>query len=796
MNMKVEIKGNKIKAALKGKDVWLVLKPEEQVRQEYICRLVNNYGFDLEQMAQEIQVSNSQRGQGRAMADIVVWRSVKDKGENNSPIIVVECKAEHITVREEDYFQGYNYASWAGADFFVTTNLKETRIFKVLKGKIPKRLEEVVNIPDAKIVNDEKKVNELLKQTKAFTRDEFSKLLFKCHNIIRNNDKLSPEAAFDEISKILFIKIRYERSNSENQIFSKEAFKNDKASYDKYKPKDGKDFYQFLFEQTKEDFKDDDLFEPNELIRIRENSFEAIVEELQIYNLSTTSDDVKGIAFEQFLGKTFRGELGQFFTPRTIVDFIVEVLDPQESEVICDPCCGSGGFLIKAFEYVRTKIENEIHLAKEKLKAEYYNEEYEKLPDAKKEKIDEKVIELFAKLNAELDINNPKSRIRELSYDCIFGTDANPRMSRTAKMNMIMHGDGHGGVHHNDGLLNVNGIFENRFDIILTNPPFGSRVEKSLKITDADKYTDEIRIKKYKERYDTPVNPAYTNALRQVNDNIGKSLLDLYETGSMSSLTEVLFIERCLNLLKPGGRMGIVLPEGVLNNTNLQKIRDFVESRAKIILITSIPQDVFIASGATVKPSLLFFKKFTEEDAKQWKTVNKKAEKEIAKKHEPEIKEKEKTHKEIWQQILNKRAYIADVKTIKTSKSEKELQIAMTNSEIRILQNKHKEAKQDFDKWFKELEITMASEIKAQIKKEFNYQIPIAEVEKAGISSTGSQIENELEPLAKEFKAYRKKAKLWDTMIKEISYQISDYEIGRVRIVDGLASEPEVFYGK
>ena len=125
----------------------------------------------------------------------------------------------------------------------------------------------------------------------------------------------------------------------------------------------------------------------NEIIRIRENSFEAIVEELQIYNLSTTSDDVKGIAFEQFLGKTFRGELGQFFTPRTIVDFIVEVLDPQENEVICDPCCGSGGFLIKAFEYVRSKIENEIHLAKEKIKAEYYNEAYDNSPDDKKEAI-------------------------------------------------------------------------------------------------------------------------------------------------------------------------------------------------------------------------------------------------------------------------------------------------------------------------------------------------------------------------------------------------------------------------
>lgn len=758
--MQVEIKNNKIRVPLKGKDEWLVLKPEEQVRQEYICRLVNNYGFDLEQMAQEIQVSNSQRGQGRAMADIVIWKNVKDKRENNSPIIVVECKAEHITVREEDYFQGYNYASWAGADFFVTTNLKETRIFKVVKGKIPKKLEEVVNIPDAKIVNDEKKIIELLKQTKAFTRDEFSKLLFKCHNIIRNNDKLSPEAAFDEISKILFIKIRYERTNSENQIFSKAAFKHDKASYEKYKPKDGKDFYQFLFEQTKEDFKDDDLFEQTEIIRVRENSFEAIVEELQIYNLSTTSDDVKGIAFEQFLGKTFRGELGQFFTPRTIVDFIVDVLDPQESEIICDPCCGSGGFLIKAFEYVRAKIENEIHLAKEKIKIEYYNAAYEKLSDKKKAEVDETVNDLFSKLNAELDINNPKSRIRELSYDCIFGTDANPRMSRTAKMNMIMHGDGHGGVHHNDGLLNVNGIFENRFDIILTNPPFGSRVEKSLKITEADKYTDVERIKKYKKRYDTPENPAYTNALKQVNDNIDKPLLDLYQTGSMSTLTEVLFIERCLNLLKPGGRMGIVLPEGVLNNTNLQKIRDFVESQAKILLITSIPQDVFIASGATVKPSLLFFRKFTEEEVKQWKSVSIKAEKDITKKYEPKTKP-----------IL--------------AKLELKGKVAPSNEEKKKLRAE-----------LKQIEESILIEIKAKIKKEFNYQIPIAEVEKAGISSTGSQIENELEPLAKEFKKYREENKLWATYAREINYQITDDVIGRVRILDNVLSEPEVFYGK
>lgn len=748
--MEIQIKGNKVFAPLKNE--WLVLKPEEEVRQKFINRLIESYGFNLNQMAQEVQVNNSQRGQGRAMADIVVWKNEKDKNNDISPVIVVECKAEHITIREEDYFQGYNYASWAGADFFVTTNLKETKIFKVIKGKTPKRLEEVINIPDAKIISDNKKVSELLKKTKAFTRDEFSKLLFKCHNIIRNNDKLSPEAAFDEISKILFIKIRYERSNTKNQIFSKEAFKVDKDSYEKYKPRDGKDFYQFLFEQTKEDFRDDDLFESNEIIRIRENSFEAIVQELEIYNLSTTSDDVKGIAFEQFLGKTFRGELGQFFTPRTIVNFMVEILDPQEGEIICDPCCGSGGFLIKAFEYIRAKIEQEIHNAKEKIKTQYYDDKYDKMNNKKKAEIDEKVNDLFANLNTELDINNPKSRIRTLSFDCIFGTDANPRMSRTAKMNMIMHGDGHGGVHHNDGLLNVNGIFENRFDIILTNPPFGSRVEKSLKITEADKFTDTSRIKKYKERY----GPAYDKALKQVNDNIGNSLLDLFEIGSMSSLTEVLFIERCINLLKPGGRMGIVLPEGVLNNTNLQKVRDFVESKAKILLITSIPQDVFIASGATVKPSLLFFKKFTEEEAIHWEKISKNATKQIRKKYEKDI------------ETISKQL---------ESKNAKNLSV-----------DKKKKLKADL----KAIETNIALEIKALIKKEFDYEIPIAEIEKAGISSTGAEIENELEPLSKEFNEYRKAKKLWDTMYKYFKYEVLDDE----KLFRIAAGEKEVFYGK
>ena len=752
--MEVQIKDNKIYAPLKDK--WLVVKPEEEVRQRYICRLVDSYGYDLKQMDQELKVTNSQRGQGAARADIVIWKSAKDKTDSKSAFIVVECKAESVTIRKEDYYQGYNYAAWAGADFFVTTNLKETRVFKVVKGELPKKLEEIVDIPSAEIATDEKKVKDLLNQTKAFTRDEFSRLLYKCHNIIRNNDKLSPEAAFDEISKILFIKIRYERDNTGTQIFSKEEFLKSQKEYNKWRNPYDPDFYQYLFNQTKEVFKNDNLFDPNETIRIRETSFEKIVEELQVYNLSTTSDDVKGIAFEKFLGRTFRGELGQFFTPRTIVEFMVSVLDPQEGEYICDPCCGSGGFLIRAFEYVREQIESELEQRKEEVKKQLIPENYDDLKPKEQEAIDAKVSDAFAKMNFEVDVNNPKGRLRSLSFDCIYGTDANPRMARTAKMNMIMHGDGHGGVHHHDGLLNVNGIWDGRFDVILTNPPFGARVDKDIKITEADKFTDETKIKAYVTRY----GEEYLTALRQVNDHIGESLLDQFGVGKMSGLTEVLFIDRCLNLLKPGGRLGIVLPEGVLNNTNLQNVREYFEGRAKILLIVSIPQDVFMAAGATVKPSLMFFKRFTEDEQAQYNGIKVKA--------FAEVQEK----------------YIDELTSIENGLAKRGKE-ALPAAEKKILRARKKE-----------IEAAIDQETKTLVKQRFDYVIPIADIKRAGINSIGIKIENDLEPLLEEFTNYRKENNLWDTRHANTSYQYNDGSMTRIREFDGMVSEPEVFYGK
>lgn len=408
-----------------------------------------------------------------------------------------------------------------------------------------------------------------------FSRNQFTDILTRCHNIIRDNDKLSPEAAFDETSKILFIKIQRERTDG--KAYTMAEYLQEKKDYQKNFAIGGMPYYQFIFRQTKERYKAEEIFDDYDTIKIREHSFEAIISCLETLNLATTDDDVKGIAFESFLGKTFRGELGQFFTPRVVVNFMVNILQPQENELCCDPCCGSGGFLISAFDDIRRKIEAD-----------------ETASDAEK-----------------------AARIAKLSTSCLFGVDANARMARVAKMNMIMHGDGHTCVYHHDGLLNVNGVFENRFDVIFTNPPFGSRVNKNLLISEAERFTDEDKKHKNLQTY----GPAYMDSLKQVDDHIGEPLLSLFHTGETSNITEVLFIERCLDLLKPGGRMGIVLPDGVLSNDKLQPVREYIESRARILLIISLPNDIFVSSGAAIKSSIMFFQKFTPMEEQNYRTI-------------------------------------------------------------------------------------------------------------------------------------------------------------------------------
>lgn len=530
---------------------------------------------------------------------------------------------------------------------------------------------------------------------------------------------------------------------------------------------------QFLFRTTKEFFKDDRLFDDKDEINIRENSFIQILEKLETFNLSDTQDDVKGIAFEEFLGTTFRGELGQFFTPRTIVDFMTEILDPQEGEVICDPTCGSGGFLIKAFEYVREKIEADIRSKKDSLRLSIEGNDYDALPEDKQVKISHSIDKMQAALNTELDTGIEGSRMYQLSRNCIYGTDANPRMARTSKMNMIMHGDGHGGVHHHDGLLNVNGIFEERFDVILTNPPFGQNVDRGQLISEADKFTDEEMKKKYKKKYGA----AYDEALKQVDDHIGESLLSLYDLGNTSTLTEVLFMERCLRLLKKGGRMGMVLPEGVLNNKNLQAVREYFEGKAKIILICSIPQDVFIAAGATVKPSLVFMRRFTNDEESEYANCKSEALAEVTALHQAEIDKLEATiaKADVLTESLKDDLKKAQTKLKQAKKDKKNT----TSVETEITTIKKEQAdnrlnKKTAAKELKGLYKQIDEETKPVVKKKFDYDIPIAKIDDAGITTTGAASEgNQLPQLVDEYSAYRIQNNLWPVLNNEIIYAMN-----------------------
>ncbi|MFZ4774517.1 MAG: N-6 DNA methylase [Terrimicrobiaceae bacterium] len=720
--LKVEIKDGRIFCPLvKKKNQWLLHKPEEGVRQRVVCRLVNEYGYSLDQMSQELPVVKGQRGNGRSRADIGIWPNKDDREANKrNLVLVVECKAETVKIVPDDYYQGLNYAAWANANFFVTTNEKETRYFRVNKETLPNRLEEqdeILEIPKAADLADARKLADLLTRTKTFSRDEFQKLLFRCHDVLRDNDAIMNADAFDEISKVLFMKIRHERKAG-TSVFTEARFKDlRKADADMRSEKARRDkpFYQHLFDQTKEEFEDALIFAANDSLRMGESSFLQIVRLLEKYNLSDTSDDVKGIAFEEFLGKTFRDGLGQFFTPRVLVDFMVHVLDPQEGELVCDPCCGTGGFLIKVFEHVRARIERDIQSAKDRCKATILGKDFDKVDESEQAARSERVQRAFSQLNQDLQPTNQAGRFYDLSSRRIYGTDKEARSARTAKMNMIMHGDGHVGVHQHEGLLDVNGIRRGLFDLILTNPPFGQTLRRTLKVSESQ--------------------PSFAG-----KDIADTELLDLYELGAKSTKIQHIFLERCLDLLKPGGRMGIVLPEGFFNNPDEQEIRNWAEGRARVCLIVSIPPEVFASTGATVKTSLLFLCKFTGDEKEEWEKQSAKARAQAEARHADE-----------------KAILLAERDALKTDKLPTQKKALADERSGRAARRR------EIDALLKKLDVTIATETRAAVKQSFDYEVPVAQVALAGLTATGGACENHLPPLADEFAAYRTAKHLWDT---------------------------------
>ncbi len=312
-------------------------------------------------------------------------------------------------------------------------------------------------------------------------------------------------------------------------------------------------------------------------------------------------------------------------------------------------------------------------------------------------------------------------RLWKLANRCIYGTDANDRMARTSKMNMIMHGDGHGGVHHHNGFINVNGIFEGRFDLILTNPPFGANVEPSDHITDGDVPTSDEAFRRYADAYGQP----YREAQARVQAAKDKPIASLFELPARNGpklgkvKTEILFIERCLSLLKPGGRMGIVLPEGIFNNPSLAYVREFCEDRARVLAIMSLPQETFLSSGASVKASLLFLAKYTDEEAADFAAKRDKAKAEVDAKYAPAI-------------------------AAEAARLQAEIGAATQAKDG----PRRKAAQRQLAEYLAKMEDAKTREARALLKVRFDYPIFLYEAEKVGITATGEPDANELYPNA------------------------------------------------
>ena len=546
--------------------------PEESVQAESFLKLVLVYGYSPEHIEQFVAVKI---GSDTRETDIIVYNDDK----HTSAHIVVECKKEEVSELEftQAINQAFSYAATGTVRakyFWVTSKIKNS--YFEIPEKEPKKYLSIPDIPQYGISKLAKfkyakgggssPNGQKLFDLEAVTEDELTRRFKQAHNALWDGGKRDPSEAFDKLDKIIFCKIWDEQKPRKKgeaydfQIFSestevktnKELQKRINALYAEGRKKDP------------EVFKDD--------IRLSPEKLRTVVGYLESIHLGNTDLDSKGRAFETFMGSFFRGKFGQYFTPRPIVKFIVNTLPINNDSLILDTSCGSGGFLLHALDKVRKQA------------SEYYP----------KESVEHyKHWHKFAENN-------------------LYGIEINEQIARTAKMNMIIHDDGHTNVISADGLLPIddirdedgniaqkgihsrtqnNGFSFNCFDFIITNPPFGSSIKQS----------EQAYMRQY----------GY--ALKKVDwldPNSKPSARD-------NQSTEVLFIEQCHNFLREGGYLAIVIHDGVLTNSSLQYVRDGIEEKYRIVAVVSLPQTAFQATGAGVKTSVLFLKKHTAETTKR-----------------------------------------------------------------------------------------------------------------------------------------------------------------------------------
>ncbi len=554
--------------------------PEEKVQAETFLTLVLNYGYPVNRIKQFVSV---QMGSETKEADIIVYADdvcVKT-------YILVECKKEEITDQQFKIAvdQAYSYCVAEGGKYVWTTSKIINEYYEVPNEKPKSR----ISIPDIPQFGSDKLApykyvkggflqtegeteNSIVEEPDHYVKQKFfeleivseselTKIFIQAHQALWGGGQRNPSVAFDELDKLIFCKIWDEKHpRKTGQPYDFQLFRDET-------PEDLLDRIKGLYEQGRK--KDPEVFKDDITLTATETL--TIVKYFQRINLNKTDLDSKGKAFETFMGSFFRGDFGQYFTPRPIVKFIVDSLPITNHSRVLDTSCGSGGFLLHALDKVREQA------------SEFYDK-------VKEEKDHFRHWHDFAEKN-------------------LFGIEINDQIARTAKMNMIIHDDGHTNVIASDGLLsdremqikskNKEFIY-GTFDFIITNPPFGSSIKQTEKA--------------YMHQYNL--------AIKEVDwlntSASGKATL------RDSQSTEVLFLEQCHKFLVENGYLAVVIPDGILTNSSLQYVRDNLEEMYRIVAVVSMPQTAFSATGAGVKSSVLFLRKHK---AKQTEKLNNQKEK-------------------------------------------------------------------------------------------------------------------------------------------------------------------------
>ncbi len=551
--------------------------PEEKVQAESFLKLALIYKYPVKRIRQFVAVP---MGVETKEADIIVY----DDDALKIPLIIIECKKSDINelefARAAD--QAVSYAVAEGAKYvWVTTKLKN-ECFEI-PAKKPKDRITIPDVPQFGVTELARykfavgggatKNGQKLFPLEVVSQDELTRRFQQAHQALWGGGELNPSEAFDELDKLIFCKLWDERKARKTgepydfQVITEKP----KDESDEEKRKANEATAQNLYERLKKLYeegrkKDPEVFKDN--IRLSASKARTVVSYLESIDLSETDLDSKGRAFETFMGSFFRGDFGQYFTPRPIVQFIVDALPITHESLVLDTSCGSGGFLLHALDKVRKQADD------------YFPGEAGN--DGKKETA------------------RHKEHWHRFAEHNLYGIEINEQIARTAKMNMIIHDDGHTNVIATDGLLPADELREktknqgfkyNRFDFIITNPPFGSTVKQTEKA-----YMNQYRLATRDVDW---LNPKSKAAERPGQD------------------TEILFIEQCWNYLTEGGYLAVVIPDGILTNSSLQYVRDEIEDRYRIVAVVSLPQTAFTNTGAGVKSSVLFLKKHTEMETKR-----------------------------------------------------------------------------------------------------------------------------------------------------------------------------------